>query len=350
MRYIQTVNGKITPDELGITLPHEHLIIDYTKMLVDYDEDEIKDLKYEKINCKNRNLISKYFNANLDNMKLDNINIAVNEINFFKKHKGNTIVEVTTIGIGRNVIKLQKISQKSGINIISGTGFYTQPSNPYPPWFFKSDKKKLTNYFINEIINGIDDTNICAGFIGEIGCSYPLHPDEYKVLVSSIYASKELNTCLMIHPGRSEKSINQIIKVLKEHNANYEKIILCHIERTVFSFNNLKSILNLGINIEFDLFGWDLSYVHLRREPPVHVPDDYEKVKTIKKIIDLGFEKQILISHDIHNKHRLVKYGGHGYHHILRDVIPVLMKINNFSKDSIKNIIINNPKRIFTIN
>ena len=53
MRYIQTVNGKITPDELGITLPHEHLIIDYTKMLVDYDEDEIKDLKYEKINCKN---------------------------------------------------------------------------------------------------------------------------------------------------------------------------------------------------------------------------------------------------------------------------------------------------------
>jgi phosphotriesterase-related protein len=58
----------------------------------------------------------------------------------------------------------------------------------------------------------------------------------------------------------------------------------------------------------------------------------------------LGFDKQILIAHDIHTKHRLVEFGGHGYAHIPANIVP-RMNLRGISKESIHNIVVENPKR-----
>ena len=67
----------------------------------------------------------------------------------------------------------------------------------------------------------------------------------------------------------------------------------------------------------------------------------------MKELIDNGFSEKLVIGQDIFSKHRLTKYGGKGYSHIIKNIIP-RMKDEGFTDKTIKKIFIDNPKRILT--
>ena len=107
----------------------------------------------------------------------------------------------------------------------------------------------------------------------------------------------------------------------------------------------LIEIAENGCYLEYDLFGQESSY------NPATIPDmpsDGQRIDYLKYLISKGYEKRIVIAQDICTKHRLQKYGGHGFSHIIENVIPHMQE-KGMSKDQINNIIINNPADILTI-
>ena len=102
---INTVLGSIEKEKLGRTLCHEHVIINLSTIREDNDSE------------------------------LNDINLMANELTLCKKLGMDSLIEVTNIGMGRNVEKLKEISKKSNMNIIASTGFYTIP---YYPGYIKS--------------------------------------------------------------------------------------------------------------------------------------------------------------------------------------------------------------------
>ena len=127
---IQTVLGPISEDALGVCSSHEHIFIDM-RGCVDVTGNEPPIFR-EKINMSNRAEVFSDPYAILDNALLEGIDDAVCEMEYFKAHGGNTIVDCTLDEIGRDPIALKEVSERSGVNIIVGCGhYYHQAHHPY---------------------------------------------------------------------------------------------------------------------------------------------------------------------------------------------------------------------------
>ena len=120
------------------------------------------------------------------------------------------------------------------------------------------------------------------------------------------------------------------------------RVIMGHLDRTVFEFEALRGIAASGCYLEWDLFGNEGSYYPLA---DLDMPSDAQRLDFIRRIADAGYSDRIVIGHDIATKHRLVKYGGHGYGHILENVVPQ-MRRKGLSEDVIREITVGNPARI----
>ena len=77
------------------------------------------------------------------------------------------------------------------------------------------------------------------------------------------------------------------------------------------------------------------------------MPSDAQRMDFIKRLVDDGFGDRVVVAHDICTKHRLVKYGGHGWAHILEHIRPGLIR-KGLSEKEVNNILIENPSRILT--
>ena len=107
----------------------------------------------------------------------------------------------------------------------------------------------------------------------------------------------------------------------------------------------MKRIAESGCYLEWDLFGKEESYYAFNAK--IDMPNDAKRMDDIAWAASEGHGRKIVVAHDICSKDRLVKYGGHGYGHILENIVP-RMRQRGFTKDQIQAIIVDNPARILS--
>jgi phosphotriesterase-related protein len=196
-----------------------------------------------------------------------------------------------------------------------GTGYYM--AKTHPPEMEDWTEQQIATEFVNEIMIGAEGTGVRVGIIGEIGCSWPMAKNELKVLRAGAMAQQETGAPLMIHPGPDENAPLEIIEILRNAGADLSRTIICHMPRTLFDLTNRLKLAEAGCYLEWDLFGED-SYYHAGFGFSRILPNEPQQIDHIGELIARGYEKQILISHDICLKMRLTRYGGNGYGYILR--------------------------------
>ena len=226
----QSVLGLIDAEKLGFTLPHEHILADFS-FRVDFalpDDPREKELPYQKVSLENIGWIRSHRFSNADNLKLNDEETAIFEIGRFKDAGGNTIVEVTPNHVGRNPSGLARISQATGVNIIMGTSYYIATSHRPEMKMDSKTEDDLAREFIQDINEGVGDTGIHAGFIGEVSCSHPLDKNERKALVGAALAQQETGASISTHPGAIQDSPFEILEVLKKSGADLSRVIMCH--------------------------------------------------------------------------------------------------------------------------
>ncbi|XP_073190215.1 N-acetyltaurine hydrolase isoform X2 [Lepidochelys kempii] len=265
------------------------------------------------------------------------------ELLHYKAAGGGTIVENTTMGISRDVKTLKKLAEETGVHIIAGAGFYVHATHSSETQAMSVEQ--LTDIIVNEILRGADGTDIKCGVVGEIGCSWPLTESENKVLQATAHAQSQLGCPIIIHPGRNSDAPFQSIRILQEAGADISKTVMSHLDRTIFDEKKLLEFAELGCYLEYDLFGTELLHYHFH--PDIDMPSDNERIARIRMLIDEGYEDRIVIAHDVHTKNRLMKYGGHGYSHILKNIVPKML-IRGISQNIIDKILIENPKQWLT--
>jgi len=307
---ITTVLGEINENQLGITLPHEHIFIDM-RNCVDITGNE-PSLFYDKISSDNRCEVFSDPYAILDNALLDNKDDAVCELEYFKKWGGQTIVDCTPDEIGRDPLLLREISIKTGINIIAGCGHYYHKA--HFQYVKDASVEELACEIRKDILVGIGDTGIKAGIIGEIGTSAVVSDDEKKVLKAAGIVSSETGKAVHIHTDLYTENGLEIIKLLANEGMKSDKICIDHID-VLIRPDYIRSLLDTGAYVEFDNFGKEFFVSNERR-----FAYDLERIAVLKKLIDEGYEKQILITNDICLRTMWKKYGGLGYAHVLRAV------------------------------
>ena len=338
--YAQTVLGLVNAKDLGITMMHEHLLTELRDLFDEPEEPEERILAHAPITIETLTRVHMNWAGSLDNLVLSDPDLAIKEVTLFKKAGGKTIVDVTNIGLGRNPKRLHYIAEQTGLNIIMGASYYH--ASFHPPDMDDKDEDKICQEIVTDITEGVDNTGIRAGIIGEIGCSWPLHLNEAKVLRASAQAQIKTGAPISIHPGPHPNTPFEIMDILEEAGAKKERVVMGHMERTGLNDHRLKDLAKRGCYLEFDWFG------EVRPTFPngrVDVPSDGERIKKIAFLISEGFGQQIVVSQDVCMKSRLVAYGGPGYGHITRYVRPWMRELG-LSESNIEDLVVNNPSRI----
>ncbi|XP_071960430.1 N-acetyltaurine hydrolase-like [Antedon mediterranea] len=344
---IQTVLGPIDPSTLGPTLTHEHLHMTYGCCYVD-PRAEDREMIDEPIVMKNLSFINHFPYANKANLDLHNDKDAIlEELELFKKKGGSCIVEVSPVGIGRDVQVLADYSKKTGVQIVSGAGYYLACSMPSELDSIKEEEIVETLKY--ELTEGADGTNIQCGVIGEVGCSWPLHPNEKKSLRAAGIAQSELGCPVIIHPGRSEgkpeMAPTEHLRVFQEAGGVASHTVMSHLDRCCQTMETVLEFAELGSYLEYDFFGNECSYY--QTVPSIDFISDAQRINLIRGLVDEGYADKIVIAHDVHTRHRLMKYGGHGYSHILENAVPKML-IKGISQEDIDKILIHNPRSWLT--
>ena len=338
----QTVIGPVDPKTLGPTMTHEHLLIDFSTMFIEPSEASQKFLAHQKLSMENLGWIRYNWTSNLDNLLLIEEKTALNEAMYYKREGGGTIVDATTIGIGRDPLALARLARATNLNIIMGAGWYIDQVHPED--MNSRTETDLSKQMIKELTVGINDTTVKAGIIGEIGCSWPLTANERKVLRAAATAQLETGAPILIHPGRAPGAPSEILDILSNANADITRTVIGHLDRTYTDTKDLLDLASSGCYLEYDLFGIEVSYFPLAE---VDMASDAQRLDFIQFLVDAGYQNRIVIAQDICRKERLVKYGGYGYAHILENIIPWLID-RGLSHDQIDGITTRNPAELLS--
>jgi phosphotriesterase-related protein len=313
---VMTVNGPEAPGKMGITLEHEHILVDF----IGADS-------------------TGYFRWNRDSVIRKALPIVLEA----KSRGVKTIVECTPAWLGRDPLLLKSLSRISGINFITNTGYYGARKNKFiPSAFYKMDAKELARSWISEFENGIEDTGIRPGFI-KIGVDPDdtLSGEHRKLIIAA--ALTHLNTGLVIasHTGPDKPAFEQI-EILKKMGVDPSAFIWVHANNGSIE-GNLKAA-GEGAWISLD---------NVRNDPAAAPGSPNSLIWYADRILEFknhGLLNKVLISHDS-GWYDPAKPGGgtfNGYTDIFDSLIP-LLKEKGLTEDDIDQILVKNPQEAFKI-
>ena len=335
---ITTVTGDIKRDSVKYLLPHEHLFFDMRPLVSPIDDPDF----HKKLALSNFGKVSRNPYAVLDNAAMDEDDIQTEELKILKNTGCNLLVDATTGDFGRDALRLREISQKSGVMIVAGCGWYTDAA-------VSDDKKELSedamlSHMMADITSGIDGTDIKAGIIGEIGTSGKMTPFEKRSVRVAARAQKKTNLGMHIHADLWSREGLEALDIALNEGANPEKVCINHTD-VLLDEEYIFEVLKRGALIEFDNFGKEF-YVDRKNRNLLQgsFATDVERVKMLCRLIEKGYEKQLLITNDICLKSMTHAYGGWGYDHVITNIIP-MMKDFGIDDDCIGLIMKDNPVR-----
>ena len=339
---VTTVLGAIDAGSLGVTTPHEHIFINMEVFFAPPQEIGLRQTAFEPVTIDKLGILKRNPFALKDNVVMLDFQTQCDEMMHFRIAGGQTVVDATTVGLGRDPWLLREMAVKTGLNIIAGAGFYVDGSLSEETKSLNVDQ--ITGIIVDELTKGIGYTDIKAGIIGEIGVSHEMTAFERKSLTAACRAQKETGAPLMIHINPwSTQGINAM-DIVKTEKVACEKVVICHID-VENNRDYIYRLLEMGVYVEFDNFGKEMFTDRWNCKPGSgRFVTDWERVLLVKELIDKGFEKQILLSTDICLKSLLHAYGGWGYDHVLTHIVPMLDEVG-VTPSQIETMLKDNPAR-----
>lgn len=290
--------GPIAPKEMGITLTHEHLLIDVYEIVRDYG-------------------------ATLDDEEL-----AIEELSYFKQAGGRTVVELTSIGIGRDPLALKRISLATGTHVVMGSGWYREAV--YPSYIQSKMADELAEMILRDLTEGVEGTGVRAGVIGEIGTERGyITPSQERVFRAAARAQKKSGRTIVTHCTHLGELAMEQLALLREEGVDPRRVIISHMGDRRHIRLELP-VVQAGAYVSFDHIG------------ATSRQRDSERAKCIAELIKEGYLRQILVSHDICFTSHLHWFGGRGYDFVLRSFVPMLRDAG-VDDEQIHTILVDNP-------
>jgi predicted metal-dependent phosphotriesterase family hydrolase len=311
MAHAQTVRGPIDPAELGVTLPHEHTQISLWHIASRWD----------------------YWQLTRDEP------VILDELAAFRQAGGATLVDLTLPGVGRDPVWLRTLSEKSGLNLVMGCGWYRTAYYPPEALIDRRTTDDLAAELLGEIAEGVGDTRIRPGIIGEIGTDKPwLTAQEERVHRAAARAARTTGLAITTHAVLSDVGRAQL-RVFEEEGVDPGRVVIGHAD-SYPHLDHYLSIVETGASVEFDFLGMSFSAVERLGEGPV--------IDLLLELLSRGHAERVLLSQDVCHDSQLRHYEGHGYTYLADTFLPRL-RARGVSDAEIRQLTVDNPRRILTI-
>lgn len=314
---VQTVRGPVDSSQLGVTLMHEHIFVFNTEIQQNYPE---------KWNEEER------------------VADAINKLNELKGRGVQTIVDVTVIGGGRYIPRIQRLARQTDLNIVVATGLYTYNDLPFYFHFrapgTPGSPGAMEDMFIKDITEGIADTGVKAAILKCVTDEAGLTPGIERILRAVAQVHRRTGVPITTHTQAHTHRGRDQQRVFKEEGVDLTRVIIGHCGDTS-ELDYLKELMDNGSTIGMDRFGIDV----------LHPFED--RVNTVAELCKQGYAGQMVLSQDTScfmdwfdpgvKEAAMPKWI---YTHISDDVLPAL-RARGVSQAQIDQMMVENPRRIF---
>ena len=315
---VNTVLGPVSPDQLGFTLPHEHVCASSAGFWQAWPE---------------------FFGG-----RTEFVTVAVDKLKAAKAEGVDTIVDVTPIDVGRDIRLLEEVSRKSGVQIVACTGHWISPSLSMSP----RTAEELTQFFVLEVERGIEGTGIKPGIIKVATDREGVTPFVEKALRAAARASKATGLPITTHTLAAERTGEKQAEIFEQEGVSPGRVCLGHADDT----SDMDYLMGLGRR------GYLRGMDHMTwgTRQGAGILSWQERANTVKRLIDAGFGNQILLSNDWYFgismtptgvMAALEKMNPDGILFNNRKTIPHLRQIG-VSDQMIRRITVENPRRLLS--
>jgi phosphotriesterase-related protein len=314
MTTINTVTGTITPDQLGFTLMHEHIMVGASGLYDTYP----------------------------DLLGPDREARAIDSMKRAKAEGIDTIVDATTFDLGRKPDLLARVSRESGVNIINVTGWWLD----VPRFLTGVTPNQMAREFIRDIEEGFRGTDIKAGIL-KCAADFESVTPPLEVMARAVArAHNATGLPIMVHSYPTGQVARRQIAIFREEGVDLTRVKIDHSNDTT-DLEYLKWILDQGCYLGLDRYPGRLVSPHMR-------------TVTLKNLIDAGYGDRLCPSHDciclgvmkenpdgtMPQEHEFARHNHHQYLYIKREVIPDLLEMGVTAK-TINALFVDNPRRFF---
>jgi len=314
MSTVNTVLGSVETEDLGFTLSHEHLATNSAGILHTYPE------------LIDRSGIIEQANATLKEAYREGL---------------RTIIDVSTIDLGRDVEMMREVSRATRVNIIAATGNHLAVPRP----FIDLAPEVIADLYVREIEQGIEGTGIKAGIIKVASDEGGVTPAQEVVLRAAGQASVRTGIPISTHTWSPDRVGEEQVRILQDEGVDMDKVYIGHSNDDT-DMGYLLGLLKKGVWLGLDRFPGG-------RRPGT--PYWEERTDLAKQLIDAGHTSRIMLSHDhsvpkarygVAVQEERIKYNPDGYNFITRNVLPRL-RDQGVSDEAINQIMVENPRRFF---
>lgn len=314
--FFRTVLGDNPVSDMGLTYSHEHIVID-----------------------------DGYVTAKHPEFLLNDVEKITEELANFYEAGGRTVVDTMPANAGRNILKAAEVSKKSGVQIIVPTGMHLEMYYPENHWRYHISENQLTELFIADIEEGIDQFDYTgpyvkrtahkAGLIKLATGDNPFSKHQEMIFRAVVNAHLETGAPILTHTNFGRQALEQA-QLFDKLGANLEHVVLSHVDRARNIDYNRK-VLDVGVRLEYDsAFRWSL-----KNEP------NYT-LELIEKLLP-EYPEGIVMGMDMAKNSYWKSYGGSPGLNYLIEVIPGLLESKGLGT-YYKNIFYDNPKNLYSFN
>ncbi len=311
MSHVMTVQGPVPPSELGFILPHEHTQISLWHIPDRWD----------------------YWELTRDEP------VILDELRAFRDAGGTALADLTLPGVGRDPAWLRRVSERSGLHVVMGGGWYRTAYYPVEALIDRRSTDSLAEELVAEATVGVGDTGIRIGILGEIGTDKPwLTPAEERVHRAVARAARRTGLAISTHAVMSDVGAAQLT-VFEEEGVDPGRVVIGHADSYPV-LDHYLSLISRGASIEFDFLGMTSQ--------PTEKYGEGRVVELLLELLHRGHGDRVLLSLDVCHNGQLRRYEGNGYAYLQTTFLPRL-RAAGVSEAEIDRMTIENPRRILAI-
>jgi phosphotriesterase-related protein len=314
---VHTVRGPIEVSKLGTTLMHEHVFVLDPEMLQNYPEEWGDEEK--------------------------RVSDAVARLNELKSRGVDTIVDLTVIGLGRDIQRIQRVAERTTLNIIVAAGVYTYTELPFSlrlrgPGTAVGGPELLTEMFVRDIERGIANSGVKAAILKCATDHQGITHDVERILRAVAQAHRQTGAPISTHTHAATRVGLDQQRIFREEGVDLSRVVIGHSGDTT-DLQYLETLIGNGSYLGMDRFGIDTI-----------LPFE-ERVATVAALCERGHAAKMVLSHDaacflhwIPGVHQMLPRWN--YLHIYNDVIPAL-KRKGVTSEQLHTMLVENPRKIF---
>ena len=317
---VQTFRGPVPADALGTTLIHEHVFVDHPELALnlphpEWDEDELVDTAV----------------AGFERLWALGV---------------RTVVDLTVLGLGRDVARAARVAERTRVQLVAATGYYTPDVLPayfhtHGPDRLVGGPDPLLELFLGDIEHGIAGTGVRAGMLKVVTDQQGLTPDVRRVMDAAAAAHRRTGVPITTHTHAPSHTGRDQLAFFLERGVAPDRIVIGHCGDSE-DLDYLRELMDAGATIGMDRFGME------------HVLPDEARVRTLVTLLGEGYADRMVLSQDAAFFSRVTPPSWRATHvpnwtheNLSRRILPRLLDLG-VTPDQVHQLMVLNPARVLT--